>query len=1181
MYIIKLINVKILLTFLCLILFNLPVWTQTADTELPAVKVAISDDQSIVMERILFEGLKRSGYQMVAKATGMRTAVADVNYGDADILPVQTDGWDILYPNLIKVPVAIDNVEFTAYSLNSASYQFSGWEDMAGLRLGYRWQNEFIANNIRRANARELVRLNDIDELWASLLSGETDVILLPRMSHYEHRFPQGIKRVSVFEKQPVYSYVHNRHDNLVPLLEKAYNDMFADGTMSRIQSSQKLSADKPVILYINSYSAQNDREHSHMESIRRFLEQDIESAFEIYNYYLNSDEFNRQARFDAIVSDMIRTSFVDHYPDLIIASGNDAFTFVMNNYYLLFPNVPVLFFGVHGLEASMLYGLEDRVTGIAEEISFLETAAHMLRLFPETKRIFILNDYSNSASIKLHEDIQKAIEGGMPGADVEFVFNVNKPLAEIIDDIKRFGSDTLVLIGNYISDSDGSFYSESDVQTLISQASLNPVFCLTASYIGIGTLGGLLSSTDARDKEAALMASDLLRGKLPSLVPVLYNSKSLNQWQFDYETAKKFKINTRVLPANHVIINRTLPIWESNPLEFRLMIAVVLAIILIVFVIVYIRDSRRHKVYAKRLRQARDAAQTANRTKSSFLANMSHEIRTPMNSIIGFAELAQSSDTIKKIKEYLFNITESAQWLLKIINDILDISKIESGKIDLENIPFDLHDVLEHCRNTVMPKAEEKGILLFCYSEPSVNKRLLGDPVKLRQVIINLLSNAVKFTNAGSVKLMASLAHRSGNSVTICFEIKDSGIGMSPEQIERIFEPFMQADSSVTRRFGGTGLGLPISKNIIELMGGELHVESALNIGSKFSFEITFDLTDDNSETLFQDKLPYLHRRPEFSGEVLICEDNSLNRQLICDHLSRVGLKTVVAHNGREGLDCVEERMQNGKKPFDLIFMDIHMPEMDGLEASSKIIKMGVKTPIVALTANIMSAEKEIYKKSGMIDFLGKPFASQELWERLIKYIPVTGYTVIENGKQREEDKKTLINAQIDFARNNKTVYQDLIKAIESGDFKKAHRMVHTLKSNAGQIGAKKLQAAVMTAEELLAAVLTGGKSDSSLPGKDEIIVLETELKTVMDELSPLLSEIEAKRAVKTSDAQKIREILSRLEPMLKNKNPECEDLLDDIHSIPGCDKLARHIENFNFKQAAEELAEIMKEWG
>ncbi|MCL2721618.1 MAG: ATP-binding protein, partial [Treponema sp.] len=263
--------------------------------------------------------------------------------------------------------------------------------------------------------------------------------------------------------------------------------------------------------------------------------------------------------------------------------------------------------------------------------------------------------------------------------------------------------------------------------------------------------------------------------------------------------------------------------------------------------------------------------AEVANKTKSNFLANMSHEIRTPMNSIIGFSELAQFDDVPEKTRNYLGNIQENAKWLLKIIDDILDISKIESGKIILEHIPFDLSDIFLRCQSAITPKTEEKGITLYCYAEPSIGKKMLGDPVRLRQALMNLLSNAVKFTNTGTVKLMASFLESSDTSVTIHFEIKDSGIGMSPDQISNIFNPFMQADESITRKFGGTGLGLSITKNIIEMMGGNLNVESAPGIGSKFSFEIKFDLIDDADALHTQDADVKLLEKPNFKGEVLI----------------------------------------------------------------------------------------------------------------------------------------------------------------------------------------------------------------------------------------------------------------------------------------------------------------------
>jgi signal transduction histidine kinase/CheY-like chemotaxis protein len=1163
---------------------QLPVLAQEMhknEAELPAIKVAMSDDHSIIMERVLYTALRRSGYQMISHVSGMRTAVADVNYGDAAILPTQTDGWDRIYPNLIKVPVALDNVEYTAYTHSDNSRQFSRWEDIAGLRLGYRWQNEYVANNVRRAGADSLVTVNDYSQLWALLLNNDADVIILPRMSHFEHRYPHGIRRAGIVEQQAVYTYVNSRHGVMVPLLEKAYRDMALDGTISFIYNKRDALNDKPIILHINSYNAQNEWERSVMESIREKV--DLNRQNEYFNYYLNSNEIHNSANFHAIVSTMIRAGFIARIPDLIIASGNEALEYVLDNYYLHFPNIPVLFFGVQGFDRSKLHGFEDHITGVLQTVSFYETVTEMLRLYPKTSRIFILNDHSFPKSVMLSENIKKSIESnysGLRDLPVEFIFSDNKPFAVILNDIRAFGSDTLVLIGNYYCDSDGVFYSEMDAQTLSASASLNPVFNLTISFIGGGALGGFISDADMLGEKVASMANDILNGKEPSQIPIIYDSASLNKWEFDYRALKKFNINVKNLPAGHVIINRPPHIWESNPFEFWLIIAIPALALLGFFIINYIKDLKEHKAYTKELRLARDAAETANKAKSTFLANMSHEIRTPMNSIMGFAELAQHSNKPQKVREYLGNISQSAEWMLKIINDVLDISKIESGKITLERIPFSLHEVLLSCQTAIKAKTEEKGISLLFHSNVAIEKKLLGDPVRLRQAIINLLSNAVKFTSSETVELLASLVEDSGagvdNFIIVHFEVKDTGIGMSQEQMSKIFEPFVQADDSITRRFGGTGLGLSITKNIVELMGGSLKVESETGKGSTFSFDIMFTAADepsvaDNSST--DENILNDMQKPNFSGEVLVCEDNELNQHVIYDHLTRVGLNAVIANNGREGVDCISERVKNGKKQFDLIFMDINMPEMDGFEAASKISAMGVKTPIIALTANIMENSKELYIKDGMSGCLGKPFASHELWKCLAKFIPVEYYSDAVSVWTPEEDEKYLRKMRLNFVRDNQTTYDKIVKAAQEGDYKLAHRLSHTLKGNAGQIGEKMLQSA--------AAVLEGMLANNENPAEsDELWALKRELKAVLKKFEPLLAEFNAKKIVKTGDPQKIREILLRLEILIFNRNPECEDLIDDIMTIPGSEKLAEYIEMFDFAKAEPELSKLKKEW-
>ena len=399
-----------------------------------------------------------------------------------------------------------------------------------------------------------------------------------------------------------------------------------------------------------------------------------------------------------------------------------------------------------------------------------------------------------------------------------------------------------------------------------------------------------------------------------------------------------------------------------------------------------YARDLREQKAIIEGIRKA-EIAEESSKAKSRFLANMSHEIRTPMNSIMGFAELAFDSDSVPQMKDYIGKISDSTKWLLNIINDILDISKIESGKMELENVPFTVEEIFSRCQSVILPMIIDKGLELSINAEPFIGKKLLGDPVRLYQILMNLLSNAVKFTNTGKIKVFSTVKSSSSNRAKVYFEVKDTGIGMTPEQIDKVFDLFIQADSSTTRNYGGTGLGLTITKNIVELMGGKLKVISSPGSGSTFSFEIEFDTIDEKDYSNGSLKLDLLEK-PRFDGLILICDDNPMNQMVICEHLAQIGLKAVVAENGKMGVDIVQERGQKGEKPFDLIFMDIFMPGMDGMEAASAINALNTGTPIVAMTANIMASDLENYRKNGMPDYIGKPFTSQELWRILLKYL-------------------------------------------------------------------------------------------------------------------------------------------------------------------------------------------------
>jgi CheY-like chemotaxis protein len=357
-------------------------------------------------------------------------------------------------------------------------------------------------------------------------------------------------------------------------------------------------------------------------------------------------------------------------------------------------------------------------------------------------------------------------------------------------------------------------------------------------------------------------------------------------------------------------------------------------------------------------------------------------------------------------------------------------------------------------------------------------------------------------------------------------------------------------------------------------MMGGNLKVESAPGVGSKFSFEVHFD-TLNAPVSDYTDKIVFNEiKKPTFKGEVLVCEDNHMNRQVISDNLEKVGLKTVLAHNGKEGLDIVAQRMESGEKPFDLIFMDIHMPVMDGLEAASKIAALGVQTPIVALTANILINDLELYTQSGMSGHLGKPFTSQELWRCLATHLSPEKPEHEVSRDTDADDELLQHRIKLLFVKSNQHTFAEFQKALAKKNIKLAHRLVHTLKSNAAHIGEERLREAAATAE----GMLLNGKN---LLTDEQGYILETELAAVLEKLSPLLDEAEETLEVYTADSDQAAEVFAKLEPMLLNSNPECVNLLDNLQRIAGTRDLARHIMDFDFEKAIDAFRKIMETRG